>query len=79
MPHAADTQSLEDFFALQHVRVRAQADRAYQRAQTRLKNARALAHQAQCDADLDAQPFVWASALGPRARSLSVIEGDETE
>lgn len=68
----------DDFCALQEIRVRQQLDRRVQIALTRQADARKAQHQALCDGDLDAQPFAWGSALGPRARNLSEIEGDES-
>ncbi len=76
---AADRQSFEDFCALQTLRVHQTLDRRVKRTQERKALARKQTQQQLCDMDLDAQPFAWTSALGPRARSLSELEGDERD
>lgn len=69
--------ALEDFFTLQLAHLRPKLEALTEKALQRKADARRVQHQAVCDLDLDQQPFAVTSAMGPRARTLSQLDGDE--
>lgn len=69
---------LEDLASLQLLRLKADLARRTNNALDRQARARKARLQAIADYALEQEPLHFASAMGPRARMLSQLEGDES-
>lgn len=72
-----DFAELDALFAAQQRAFRDRLQQIHARAQAKKATIRRARHQAIVDYDLDQSPAWFDSHMGPRARTLSQIDGDE--